>query len=147
MRQINKLGINLLKRFEGCSLTAYRDSGNILTIGIGHTGPDVFDGLTITEERALELLQHDLQHTYKIESYIQVPVNENQYSALVCLAFNIGTNAFKNSTLLKVLNSSQDPSSYFKQWVHVNSVVSLGLERRREAERVLFNTPVLEVVA
>lgn len=141
-RKINQAGIDLLMRFEGCELTAYRDSGGVLTIGIGHTGPDVFEGMVITKQQALDLLDQDLQHTYKIESYIQVPVNDNQYSALVCLAFNIGTNAFKGSTLLRVLNSGNDCSSLFKQWIYVGHIPSVGLERRRQAEAALFTTPM-----
>jgi lysozyme len=105
VRRINQAGLELLKRFEGYRLDAYRDSKGIWTIGVGHTGTDVHMGLTITDQQALELLQKDLEHTYKIEAYLQRPTNDNQYSALVCLAFNIGTNAFKDSTLLHMINT------------------------------------------
>lgn len=153
MRGINRQGLELLKKFEGCNLTAYRDSKNILTIGIGHTGIDVHEGMTITDNQVIQLLQKDLEHTYKIQAYIQRPINDNQYSALVCLAFNIGTTAFRDSTLLHALNSGFDPSNEFLKWNKITlmgsertlkKIESLGLTRRRQAERELYNTPVAQ---
>ena len=85
-------GINLIKEFEGCMLTAYRCPAGVLTIGYGHTGSDVKAGMKITKEKATELLKKDLikfeKHVMKYDNVYHF--NQNQFDALVSFAFNIG---------------------------------------------------------
>ncbi|HBK98455.1 MAG TPA: hypothetical protein DD001_14620 [Microcoleaceae bacterium UBA10368] len=140
-KHINQAGFKLLTTFEGCVLTAYDDGGGVLTIGYGHTGNDVFPGMTISQKQAEELLIGDLE---KFESYVEdaveVQVNDNQFSALVCFCFNVGPEAFGSSTLLRLLNEGnyQGAANQFPVWNKVNGQPWLGLTRRRLAERALF---------
>jgi GH24 family phage-related lysozyme (muramidase) len=106
-KHINEEGFKLLTAFEGCELTAHDDGGGVWTIGYGHTGDDVYPGLTISQAQAEELLHLDLE---KFESFVEdgveVQLNDSQFSALVCFCFNVspGTDGFGGSTLLKLLN-------------------------------------------
>ena len=142
-KHINQEGFKLLTTFEGCELTAYDDGGGVWTIGYGHTGDDVYPGLTISQTQAEELLRGDLE---KFESYVEdaveVEIDDNQFSALVCFCFNVGpgTEGFGGSTLLKLLNNGdyQGAANQFPVWNKVNGEPWLGLTRRRLAEQALF---------
>jgi lysozyme len=142
-KHINQEGFKLLTTFEGCELTAYDDGGGVWTIGYGHTGDDVYPGLTISETQAEELLREDLE---KFESYVEdaveVEIDDNQFSALVCFCFNVGsgTEGFGGSTLLKLLNNGdyQGAANQFPVWNKVNGEPWPGLTRRRLVEQALF---------
>ena len=141
---INDQGLNLLKSFEGCELKAYDDGGKVWTIGYGHT-KNVVEGMTITQEKADQFFREDLE---KFELYVKdavkVPLNEDQFSALVCFCFNVGPGAkgFGGSTLLKLLNQGDYPGAaqQFPRWNKVGITSWLGLTRRRLAEQALFNS-------
>lgn len=139
MRRINEKGLELLKQFEQCRLKSYRDQGGVLTIGWGHTGPEVVDGMVISQDEADDQLEIDLQKFYHLDNYLTEKVNDNQYSALIVLAFNIGLLAVKLSTLLKKINNGDNPDKEWLKWNHVHGVVSNGLTRRRKAELELFH--------
>ena len=141
---ISKQGIDLIKQFEGCKLTAYKCPAGVLTIGYGHTGRDVHYSDVITQEQAEKLLKKDLQFfEIFVSKCVKVPLNQNQFDALVSLAFNIGINAFKNSTLLKLLNQFEydKASEQFLRWKYAGGKILLGLARRRQAEKDLFDYP------
>lgn len=151
-KHINEEGFKLLTAFEGCELTAYDDGGGVWTIGYGHTGGDVYEGLTISQTEAEDLLSEDLE---KFESYVEdaveVELNDNQFSALVCFCFNVGpgTEGFGGSTLLRLLNEGdyQGAANQFPVWNKVNGEPWLGLTRRRSAEQALFSgTPTVRVL-
>ncbi|PRP68676.1 muraminidase, partial [Chromobacterium amazonense] len=77
-------GIGLIQKFEGLRLTAYKDMVGVLTIGYGHTGPDVTPGLTITQPRAVALLQQDLaKFEVGVSRLVKVQLRQNQFDALV----------------------------------------------------------------
>lgn len=139
MRKINKAGLDLLKQFEGCRLKAYKDIGGVLTIGYGSTGPHVTEGLVITQNEADALLEKDLERFYHIDQYLSEMVSDNAYSALIVLAFNIGLKALKMSTLIKRINSKDNPDSEWLRWNKVNGQVVEGLTRRRKEELKLFH--------
>ncbi len=145
MRRCNQLGIQLVKDFEGCKLTAYRDVGGLLTIGYGHTGPDVKDGLEWTQEQADLVFNKDLG---KIEAQVDhltpTTINENQFSALVSFTYNLGSKRLQNSTLLKLLfeNDFEGAAKEFLKWDKAAGKIDEGLQRRRIAEQELFNTEV-----
>lgn len=139
--KINDKGLNLLKTFEGCRLTSYRDIGGILTIGYGHTGSNVYEGQHITQDQADSLLLSDIAKCEEaLNKLINVPVTSNQFSALICLVFNIGIEAFSRSTLLKLinLNKMKEAAEQFIRWDHVNGKQVEGLRQRRLSERRLF---------
>jgi lysozyme len=138
--QINAKGLELLKSFEGCKLTAYRDQAGVLTIGYGCTR-DVVPGMTITQEEAEERLQQDLLDFEEgVSKLLTIEVSNNQFSALVCFAYNLGLGALKKSHLLSFLNQGmiKKASTQFVKWDLVNGMPDKGILRRREAERDLF---------
>jgi len=140
-KHINGEGFKLLTTFEGCELTAYDDGGGVWTIGYGHTGEDVYPGLTISQTQAEKLLRIDLEKFESfVEDAVEVQLNDSQFSALVCLCFNVGPRAFGSSTLLRLLNDGnyQVSANQFPVWNKVNGQPGLGLTRRRLAERALF---------
>lgn len=139
--KINAEGLKLIKDFEGLRLEAYLDAVNIPTIGYGHTGPEVKLGQKITEQEAEDLLKKDVERFEKgVHDAITVQVGENQFSAMVCFAYNVGLGNLKQSTLLKCLNklNYRDAAEEFLRWNKAGGVVLAGLTRRRKAERDLF---------
>lgn len=138
-------GMKLLEQFEGLRLEAYLDSAGIATIGWGSikypNGNKVKLGDKITKAQAKEYKLHDLKEFEStVNTSVKVPLTQNQYDALVSLSYNIGSGAFKNSTLLKKLNSSdyKGAAEQFLVWNKVNSKKVQGLVNRREAEQKLF---------
>jgi lysozyme len=167
MRDINQAGLDLIKRFEGIpdgdpsttNLDPYIDPIGIWTIGWGHAirvGNDFLRGAAnrararalypggITMEQAEKLLHGDvLDKCRDVESMIKVPVNDNQYAALVSFAFNLGPANLKQSTLLRLVNQGDfaGAANEFAKWNKAGGKVLKGLTLRREAEATLFRTP------
>jgi len=163
-----KLGLALIREFESFRPSAYLDPVRIPTIGYGHTGPEVrllMPAITLAE--AESLLAADVDFFAKIASTaVKVPLNQNQFDAMVSLLFNVGPGRIARagdpgrdgiitlangqpSTLLKLLNAGEYRSAagQFGRWVHGTDaegrLIKLqGLVRRREAEMNLFLTPV-----
>ena len=148
-------GRKLIEQREGVELTAYKDSAGIWTIGVGHTSaagaPKVVAGMKITAAQASEILSRDLA-TFEaaVSSAVKVPLNQNEFDALVSFAFNVGAGAFKGSTLLKRLNAGDRKAAadQFLVWnkitINGKKQVLKGLTTRREAERKQFLAPVSE---
>ena len=139
--KINDDGFNLIKSFEGCKLKAYQDIVGVWTIGYGHTGSVAGSGVEIDQATADALLCDDLARIEQgVEKRLKVKVNENQFSSLVCLAFNIGLGNFGSSTLLKLLNTGdfKGAADQFLRWNKAKGIVISGLTRRRKAEQSLF---------
>ena len=133
-----------IKEFEGCKLKAYVDQGGILTIGYGYTGPEVTQGMTITQLAADSLLSDKLRILgVEVTKILTVPVTQNQFDALISLAYNIGIGNLRGSTLLKKLNNSdyKGAAEEFLKWHFVKAVPNEGLLKRREAEKALFLSP------
>jgi lysozyme len=136
-------GINLIKYFEGCKLTAYFDSKGVITIVIGHTGPDVYKGLVITQEQADNLLDRDLDTAENaVNLYVNKKISQNMFDALVSFSFNVGGGNLKSSTLLRLINLGMfnEASKQFIRWNKAGGKVLSGLTRRRQAEQALFNS-------
>jgi lysozyme len=147
MPQINSAGLSLIKTFEGCNLTAYPDpgtGGKPWTIGYGHTGPDVTPGETITQDQADAQLRSDLSYFQTaVNNMVARNLNPNQFAALVSFAYNVGVNALRGSTLLRLVNAGyfSGAAAQFGLWTHAAGQVLPGLVRRRTAEAALFMTP------
>jgi lysozyme len=138
-------GIALTKGYEGLRLTAYRDVAGVLTIGYGHTGPDVFEGQTVDEPTAESLLRADMATAVAaVNHMVNVPLNQNRFDALCDFAFNCGVGALKGSTLLRLVNNNDFDvaACQFGLWVHAGGEVVAGLVRRRADEAALFRSPV-----
>lgn len=141
--KINAAGLELIKSFEGCVLESYKDAVGINTIGFGHVGPESAPGSIISQERAEELLAQDLVKFEKgVSSLLKQPVSSNQFSAMVCFAYNVGLANFKSSLLLRCVNMlhPKDAADQFLRWNKAKGHVLAGLTRRRQAERALFLT-------
>jgi len=140
MRQINSAGMALIEHFEGCRLDAYQDQGGVWTIGYGHTH-SVCDGDSITQDQAEAFLVQDLTNAeQQVDDAIKSNVNDNQFAALVSLAFNIGIGNLGRSTLLADVNNGAFGSAAqeFVKWSHINGIANAGLLKRRLAEKALF---------
>ena len=139
--KISAAGIELLKQFEGCRLTAYQDSVGVWTIGFGTTA-GVKEGQTISQVKAEEYLRSDLAIFEKaVTESIKVPVNQNQFDALVSFTYNVGVSAFRSSTLLNLINEKTDKkvvAAEFSKWVKAGNQTLPGLVSRRKAESELF---------
>ncbi|MDH2121645.1 lysozyme [Pantoea brenneri] len=140
--KVSNNGINLVKRFEGLELKAYRDSVGILTIGYGHTHA-VKAGDAITGEKADAFLREDLQVAeLTVNTNVKVKLTQGQFDALVSFVFNLGSGNFVKSTLIKKLNSGDyaGAADEFGKWVNAGGKRLPGLVKRRAAEREVFLT-------
>jgi len=146
--KINQEGLKLIEHFEGFREHAYQDQRGVWTIGYGHTGPEVHSGEVITAEEGDQLLALDLHVAERvIEHLVKIPLTSNRFSALVSFVFNEGAGTFMKSTMLKMLNAG-DFSGAERQFplydkVRIKGVLqsTVGLQRRRQAERALFLKP------
>ena len=133
-------GQALIKKFEGCELEAYQCSANVWTIGYGHTA-GVNEGDVCTQEDADRMLAEDLE---EFEGYVKeavdVPLEQNEFDALVAWTYNLGPGSLRSSTMLKKLNDSkfEELPSEMRRWNKSGGEVLDGLVRRREAEALLF---------
>lgn len=140
MRKVSAKGRRLIETWEGRELEAYKDGGGVWTIGVGHTGPDVKPGMKITEAECDMLFDLDLDE-HCIEPFLgNSPTNDNEYAAMTSLAFNIGLERFRNSTVLKrhKLGNKMGAANAFLLWRFDNGQPVKGLLRRREAERRVY---------
>ena len=144
----NRAGIELIKAWEGVRLTAYPDpatGGEPWTIGYGHTSaagePRVFKGMTIHIDEANAILERDLvKYEAAVSKLLKRNPNENQFSAMVSLCFNIGPGNMSKSSVVRLFNAGDIPgaANAFRMWNKAAGKVMKGLENRREAERMLF---------
>ena len=142
---VSLFGIDLICGFEGLRLKAYDDGVGVWTIGFGTTiypnGIRVKKGDICTEAQAKAYMAHDLKKFESaVNNAVTVPLNQNQFDALVSLAYNIGTNAFKNSTLVKKLNAGdiRGAAEQFDVWVNAGGKRMQGLVNRRAKEKEVF---------
>lgn len=135
--QTGQAGINLIKQHEGCCLTAYKCPAGVWTIGYGHTGSDVKQGLTITQAEAEQLLKTDLA---KFEKHVMLfdskyHWTQNEFDALVSFAFNIGS--INQLTANKTRTKAQIAQAMLL-YNKAGGKVLPSLTKRRQAERELF---------
>ena len=142
---VSNKGVDLICEFEGKRLVAYDDGVGVWTIGFGTIkypdGVRVKKGDTCTLDQAKEYMRHDLiEFEHTVNSSVKVPLNQNQFDALVSLSYNIGSSAFKSSTLVKKLNTGdyQGAADQFNVWVNAGGKRMQGLVSRRDREKLLF---------
>lgn len=145
--KISSKGLELIKKFEGCRLTAYKCPAGVWTIGYGHTGKvdgkAICSGMKITASKATSLLSLDLATFEKAVTnckYLTFKPNQNQFDALVSFAYNCGTGSL--NTLVKN-RSAAVVSKKLLLYNKANGKVLAGLVNRRKAEKELFDTPVV----
>ena len=142
---VSPFGVDLICSFEGKRLTAYDDGVGVWTIGFGTTvypnSIKVKKGDACTEAQAKAYMAHDLKKfEATVNKAVTVQLNQNQFDALVSLAYNIGTNAFSKSTLVKKLNANdiRGAADQFDVWVNAGGKRMQGLVNRRTVEKALF---------
>ncbi len=139
-------GLALTRRFEGLRLTAYADAAGVWTIGYGHTGPGVHEGLTITEHQAEIFLECDIARAVTgVNRLVTAAIRQNHFDALVDFAFNLGVAALSGSALLRYVNAEDfaAAAAEFPRWDHVKGRTLPGLLLRRQAEARLFGQDIL----
>lgn len=142
--QYSKIGLaQLTEAFESCRLVAYPDVRGVWTIGWGHTGPEVVEGLVWTQAQADVSLLDDKQRAQDcVNRNVFVPITQGEFDALVDFTFNVGCSAFEKSTMLKLINgyAFQSAAKEFEKWEYAGGHVVAGLLRRRLAEEAVFNS-------
>jgi lysozyme len=141
-----KMNLTLIKKHEGLKLSAYLCPAKVPTIGYGNTfyenGTRVKMGDKITRDRAEKLLQHIVEaFSVQVDRLVTAKINDNQRSALVSFAYNLGIGSLQKSTLLKKVNANpNDPAIRieFMKWTKARGVVLRGLVIRRQDEANLY---------
>ncbi len=155
--KMSENGRELLSQWEGIKNNEYKDAAGLPTIGVGHlltkeelasgqikindTPVDFHNGLA--DQQVMDLLAQDLiRFEDVVNSTVTATLTENQFDALVSFSFNVGTNAFKKSTLLRVLNEGQyqEVPNQLRRWVKAGGKTIQGLVNRRENEIELWNS-------
>lgn len=146
-KKISQAGLQLIKNFEGCQLTAYKPVPweKFWTIGYGHYGPDVKQGQTITQAQADKMLIDDM---VRYESYVNNPayvpltaqLNQNQFDALVSFCYNCGQGSLQK--LCQKGRNLAQIAAKLPEYNKAGGKVLNGLVRRRKAEQELFNKKV-----
>jgi lysozyme len=135
--KMSENGLITLREREGARNKAYQDVKGIWTIGVGHTGPEVVKGLYWTDEQIEAQLALDVQKAEEcILNNVRVGLTQNQFDALCSFIFNVGTHAFEQSTMLKLINKGDfdGAAQQFNHWVIPISVTS-----RRMSEKAQFS--------
>jgi lysozyme len=139
--ELSAAGFDLVKSFEGCRLAAYLDTSGIPTIGFGHT-QGVKLGDTCTQDQADAWLIADLEFSEAaVNHLVTVDLEQHQFDPLVSFTYNLGQNAFGNSTLLRLLNAADYdavPAQFLRWDKGPDGNPVPGLTRRREAEAAMF---------
>ncbi len=146
--QINPHGIELIKRFEGFRGTAYLCPAGYWTIGYGHTSmagpPEVKRGMKMTRAEAAKVLARDVEgFADGVRGFLRRDLSENQFSALVSFAFNVGLGALRSSSVLKAVNKGDFEAvpRRLNLWIKGGGRILPGLQKRRAAEGNLFMMP------
>jgi lysozyme len=149
VNQIGAKGLNLIKKYEGFKASPYRCPAGIPTIGYGATyypdGTKVkLTDKPITTREADTMLLNMLKHYEQgVDSFTTDKVNQNQFDALVSIAYNIGLQALKGSTLIRKVNLDPNDKTIkneFMRWTKANGKVLDGLLARRKEEAELYAT-------
>lgn len=148
--KLTEAGLDIIKVSEGLRLQAYLCPAKVLTIGYGHTSmagkPEVKPNMTITKEEAEAILLRDLvKYEDAVKRLVKVPLNDNQYSALVSLCYNIGEGNLAKSTVIARVNAKDfsGAAKAFAKWNRAGGKVLPGLTKRRQVEADLFMNPIV----
>jgi Phage-related lysozyme (muraminidase) len=140
-RHVTQAGLDLIKSFEGCRLKAYKCPAGIWTCGYGSTGPDVGPDTEWTQDQAVARLASDLnKFEHGVAALLTADASNAEFSAMVCLSYNIGLGNFGKSSVLRLHNQSdrKGAADAFLMWTKAGGKELPGLVRRRAAERSLY---------
>jgi lysozyme len=145
--KLNNSGYLLITEFEGFSAKPYLCSAKIPTIGYGNTYYSDAKRVTMLDKEITKVQAFEMFKTIadrfadKVNKLVTSPLNQNQFNALVSLAYNIGTGNFASSTILKKVNKNHNDTSIeleFKKWNKVNKKEVAGLTKRRLYESKVY---------
>jgi lysozyme len=140
LMKISQKGIDLIKKFEGCKLYAYRDSVGVATIGYGHT-KGVKMGMGITQQQAETFLKEDIVPVERVLNGMGINYTQGQFDALTSWIFNLGQGNFKSSTMYKYIvakKSDIEITDQMVKWHKAGGKPLLGLKKRRCDEANMF---------
>ena len=138
--KITKKGLDVIKKYEGCKLYAYKCPAAVWTIGVGHT-LGVKKGDVITQIEADNFLRKDVNFAERVVDRLNIKFKQGQYNALVSFIFNVGIGAFDVSTLRKKILINQNDKTIpkeFQRWIFAGGQPLNGLIRRRKEESELY---------
>lgn len=134
--KMSEAGLKILMLREGFRNKAYKDTKGIWTIGVGHTGPEVKEGLVWTDKQVMDQLRIDIRLCEKtLDATVVVLLGQNQVDALCSFIFNVGVNAFRRSTMLRFINKGlmKEAAAEFDRW-HIPPEIT----SRRNSEKAQF---------
>lgn len=138
-----EVGVSLIKYFEGLRTQSYRCSANVLTIGVGHTGSDVFENQVITKAEAIRLLKNDLRRfEFYVDKLSNRSITWHEFDALVSFSFNVGYRI--DNVMKEAINRGATKlvvtkiMLYNKAKINGSLVILPGLMKRRKAETALY---------
>ena len=138
--KISQKGIDLIKKFEGCKLYAYRDSVGVATIGYGHI-KGVKMGMSITQQQAETFLKDDIKPVETFLNGMGINYTQGQFDALTSWIFNLGQGNFKSSTMYKYIvarKSDLEITDQMVKWHNAGGKPLIGLKKRRTEEANMF---------
>lgn len=132
--------LDLIRSFEDIRLKAYLCPARVWTIGYGATGAGIHERTVWTLDQAKARLAHDVATFAAGVSALAPRCNQHQFDALVSFAFNVGLDALRKSTLLRLHNRGlyADAAHEFARWNKAGGIALKGLTRRRTAEAALY---------
>ena len=139
--KLSDKGRALLIQLEGKRNHVYEDVAGLKTIGVGHLLKPGEIMSYLTDDKIEDLLDKDLlEFEANVDNYVEVQLTQNEFDAMVIFAFNVGINAFRKSTLLKVINRSEfaEVPKQLMRWNKAGGKVISGLTNRRKAEIKLW---------
>ena len=140
-------GIAHIQSSEGFHRTAYPDPGTggaPWTICFGHTGPEVYPGLTVSEEQCWVWFYEDVKVAEDaVRRRVTQPMKQGEYDSHVSFVYNVGEDQYRNSTLLRLFNHGNRAAScnQFPRWIYANKQVLNGLRTRRYREQSMCHQP------
>ncbi len=147
MGLVSKQCVDFVKRFEGFYPNPYYDIVGVKTLGYGMTGKEIEGLSSVTESQASKMLEDLLNNKYAIPIKQDldrrgVKLNQNQFDALVSMAYNVGYAGVLGSTLYKnICNGVRDKATItanFEMWSMAGGEQVYGLLRRRREEAAMF---------
>jgi lysozyme len=138
-KKLSKEGAEKLVTREGKRNKAYLDTKKIWTIGVGHTGDEVHEGLVWFDSDILQAFQKDVKWAEDAVNTVKAVLNQNMFDALVSFVFNVGATAFAKSTMKKLLDQGlyKDAADQFDQWHKPPEIIG-----RRNGEKAQFLCPI-----